>query len=538
VNKNSTPCFPPSAIRTWLLFACICSPCLAQNSSQAPPIAAPQHTISVQQPPFDRLELLAFIAGHWSGPYISVEIRRRGIEFAPDSIFLSAASDAGAGFEIIQALHSTKPSKVQRSAPKRTQAYAILLRAAADLHNGNFTSASAEYRAALNLVPDSATLHLANATNLLILKNYSEAEAEIRTSLRIWPEDAEAHSSLATALGSQVRDAEAVPEAREALRIFPSHKAALIQLGFSLTRSRQYKDAIPVLREAIPRSPEMPLLHKHLGLSLLHTGDINGAIDELTIFLKAEPNDAEGHYELGVALRKKTRHEEAQVHFREASRLEPSNPLYLSLANPGPADKPIDPASPRPDHGSVASSVYSNEFFGFTFIIPKGWRVLEAEAARSLLRAAGDYLAQDDPINKDVFLAAERNSLQLLVIVDDSVTNQGSLRKLLQIIANDLHYQPEIRTGEDFLKVAGQGIRENNLPMEIMGELLPMTIGGRPFWRANVRIQTQTGPHYGTQIATVERGYALSFVINCDDLVVLDQMSKTTQTLHFFKDKK
>jgi len=196
--------------------------------------------------------------------------------------------------------------------------------------------------------------------------------------LELWPEDADAHVALATALSAQKRDGEAVPEAREALRIFPGHKAARIELGISLARSGQYKEAIPVLRDVKFMAPQLPLIYKHLGGSLVHAGgDFDEAIQYLNLFLKTNPDDAEAHYFLGVALRGVYKTDAALAEFREAARLEPNNSLYavnaVSKDSQETTSNTSKPDAARPDDGYVSENVYRNTFFGFSYQFPRGW---------------------------------------------------------------------------------------------------------------------------------------------------------------------
>src|SRR4029077_20452968 len=134
---------------------------------------------------------------------------------------------------------------------------------------------------------------------------------------------------------------EAVPEARESLRINPDHKSGLVILGFSLSGSGQYAEAIPFLQKALIWPLNLPIIHKHLGGCLVHTRDFDGAIKELTTFLEANPNDAEAHYFFGVAFREKGNTSDAEIQFREAKRIEPTNPLYSTVADKtDPAEAP------------------------------------------------------------------------------------------------------------------------------------------------------------------------------------------------------
>src|SRR2546422_45039 len=262
-----------------------------QARAQAPAVKQPASTKQAAPAPgpFDKLDLLALAIGTWSQEYAAEQVRLRGISFTPDEVLLDAVRRLGGQGPLLHALSRQKPSRPLKLSADRAKAYAFLLLVAKLISAGQFSIAADEYRQALEVIDDSAMLHLAYATDLLLLKDYSKAEAESRRSLSLWPDNADAHCLLGTALGSQGRDHEAVHEARAALELFPQHKVALIQLGFSLTRDRQYAEAVPVLRGAIPRSPEMPLLRKHLGLSLLRTRDVSGAISELRTFLQQSP---------------------------------------------------------------------------------------------------------------------------------------------------------------------------------------------------------------------------------------------------------
>src|SRR5437660_2487065 len=508
----------------------------ASRSEGSPATGAPQHAPSIQQPPFDRLELLAFIAGQFSEPCASQQIRQRGADFTPDAAFLSAVRGLGTTSFLLDTVRSLRPRLAGTPSPQRDAAYAILLSACDDLRKRQFVSAGARYQQALQLAPDSATMHVAYAVDCLSVQDYARAESEARRSLQLWADDAEAHSMLAMALGAQNRDAEAVPEAREALRLFPKHKAALIQLGFSLTRSRQYNEAIPVLRESIPRTPEMPLLHKHLGVSLFHTGEIDGAIEELTTFLRAEPNDADGHYDLGVSLREKGRQGEAQAQFREAARIEPDNPLYDSVAHPGTTVRlSTDAGVPRPDDGSISANLYTNKFFGFSFEFPQGWTVVKADAASAIAKLGGTLLAHGDPVLQDVTQASERISYPLLVVIEGMANKQALSMRMIQIIAADMRAQPDLKSGKDFLQFSATMYKQLGLPMEIVGTPEELPLGGRKLWKADLTVRMSNGVLHAAQIATVEKGYVLQFLLLSPDTAGLDEIVKTMQSLRFIE---
>jgi TonB family protein len=329
-------------------------------------------------PPFDRLELLAFLPGGLFPPYAGKVISQRGINFTVDSAFLSTLRYYGITPDFVDSLAKIAPRAIVQPAADRGSAYGLLDVALTDKNHGQLQQAQDEFERAIKLAPDSATLHLAYARFLYANRNYSESEVQSRRSLELWPEDADAHVALATALSAQKRDGEAVPEAREALRIFPGHKAARIELGISLARSGQYKEAIPVLRDVKFMAPQLPLIYKHLGGSLVHAGgDFDEAIQYLNLFLKTNPDDAEAHYFLGVALRGVYKPDAALAEFREAARLEPNNSLYaVNAVSKDSQETTSDTSKPdaaRPDNGYVSENVYRNTFFGFSYQFPRGW---------------------------------------------------------------------------------------------------------------------------------------------------------------------
>ncbi|MGA2845015.1 MAG: TonB family protein, partial [Candidatus Acidiferrales bacterium] len=488
--------------------------------------------------PFDRLELLAFLAGQNRSLYEAQPICQRGIDFTPDSAFLASLRLYEAPPNLVEALTTLKPLAVKQPSPDRVKAYGLLDAALTDKRNKQPASANENFLRALQLAPDSATLHLAFARNLLLLKNYSEAEVHARQSLKLWPEDAEAHVTVAMALSLQKRDSEATLEAREALRIFPSHKLALAELGISLARSGQFKDAIPVLQEAIPLAPELPMIHKLLGVSLVHTGNSDAAIEELTLYLKTNPNDAQAHYFLGVTLRDKGKRDEAVAEFREAKRIEPSNPLYLAVVDPadsnGTAKAASKPAGPQPDDGFFSDNIYTNTFFGFSYEFPKDWIVLKAGAGEAAARLGSSMLANGDPTMPDIVEAAARNSFQLLFVAKQTTKDISTNVSTIHIQAMDKRVlEPDLTSGEDFLKSMAEVSTNRGLAISVVGPPERVTIAGRTFWKVNLNPTIKGATSHAVEAVTIEKDYLLLFVFSSPDVSTLDELVHTMQSLQF-----
>jgi TonB family protein len=488
-------------------------------------------------PPFDRLELLAFLAGQTGSLYEARSVCERGIDFTPDASFLAALRSYQAPSDLVVSLANTQPRSTKQPSPERLSAYGELDLALTKKLNKQLASANEDFARALQLAPDSATLHLAYARNLLLVQNYAEAEAQARQSLKLWPEDAEAHVELAMALTLQKRDSEAVLEAREALRIFPGDKPALADLGISLARSGQYKEAIPILKESLPFAAGLPIIHKLLGASLMHAGDFDAAIEELTVFLKTKPDDAETHYFLGVALRGNGKPDEAAAQFREAARIEPGNSFYSAIASSddskGSTTALPKPTGPQPEDCFFSDNVYTNTFFAFSYETPKGWVVQKADAGKAIVRAGLSILANEDPTMPDMAKAITNNAHQLLLVTRQTTKGISTELSIVQIQAMDAVSGLVLKSGEDFLKLGTAFLNQTGLTYSVVAKPEQFPIGGRTFWRVALDFTVKGIVSHAVEAVTIEKGYVLLFVFASPDESKLDELVHTMQSIRF-----
>jgi TonB family protein len=493
---------------------------------------------TAQTPPFDRLELLAFLTSGGYSPYATQVICQRGISFTLDSGFLTTLHYYGVAAGFLDSLAKITPRTTLEASPDRANAYGLVDLAVSHKKHGQLQLADDDLARAIKLAPDSATLHLAYARNLIADHNYSEAEAQSRRSVELWPEDAEAHVSLATALTMQNRDSEAVPEAREALRISPGDKAARVELGISLARSGQYKEAIPVLRDVKFMAPQLPVIYKHLAGSLVHAGgDFDEAIQYLNLFLKSKPDDAEAHYLLGVALRGAYKPDEALAEFREAARLAPSNPVYSVILDPMDAkDKAPDASNPhaaRPDDGFVSVNLYTNRFFGFSYEFPKGWNVLEAERGKAIVRLGASILANGDPTTQDIAEASADNAYQLLLVSKQTTKDISTNISSIQIQAISTQFGPQLKSGSEFLKAAILFLQRRGTANPNVGTPEQFAADGRTFWKVKLDFPVNNVVSHVVEAVTIEKGYFIEFVFASPDTSKLDQLQATMNSIRF-----
>jgi Flp pilus assembly protein TadD len=297
----------------------------AQHSNTSKPAATARPT---HAGPFDRLELFAFLAAGPFPPYAAEVIHDRKLEFEPDDAFLRYYP-----FEAVRdALDLATPVEGKAMTTKRRQAFDHFTRVAELIRNKQCSEAESELKAALDLAPDSASLHYAAASCQLVSHDWKGAEKELRESLRLWPGNADAHGLLGYVLSNEGQNEAAIPELRESLRIFPEHQGTIMLLGLTLARTAKYDEAIPILKQSSQLNQKVTYVEKMLGFCYVSTNQPGEAVDPLTQYVQSDPDDAEAHYLLGSALKGVGKMDEAHGQFQEAARLEPRNQLYQAAS--------------------------------------------------------------------------------------------------------------------------------------------------------------------------------------------------------------
>ena len=122
----------------------------------------------------------------------------------------------------------------------------------------------------------------------------SEAAAALREAIRLAPDFAGAHTTLAGVLRSLGDTDGAAVEAKAGAVI--AKQTTDMQAAVFATNS---------------------------GKRLMNAGDLDGAISQFRVAVGATPGYAPGHYQLGLALRKKGEKDEAERELKRAGELDP-----------------------------------------------------------------------------------------------------------------------------------------------------------------------------------------------------------------------
>jgi len=147
----------------------------------------------------------------------------------------------------------------------------------------------------------------------------------------------------------------AIEEYKNALRLNPNNFEAHLRIGFLLYNVKgEHREGMAHLSKAMELNPNDPRIHHDLGMALLHQGALDQAIEHLSGALRLMPqgldeqyNPTNMHCNLGRALLYQGKAEEAIAHLYEAVRFDPNHAeahywLALALAHQSKFQQSLD----------------------------------------------------------------------------------------------------------------------------------------------------------------------------------------------------
>ena len=169
-----------------------------------------------------------------------------------------------------------------------------------------------------------------------------DALAALARAVELVPDDATSHLLLGRALQRAGRAAEAVAQLEQAVRLAPRNEQALYALATALAsageqqRSRELLERLRELRRAggdaaTVRSNKAALLLRDAGVRA-RLGYDEAAVALLRQALEVAPDSAAAHLQLGLALARLGRREEAIAALQAATRLQESAQAWAALA--------------------------------------------------------------------------------------------------------------------------------------------------------------------------------------------------------------
>ncbi len=205
---------------------------------------------------------------------------------------------------------------------------------AAYLKKGRLDAAIAEYQKAISLNSDDALAYI-NLGNAYSKKGRLDAAiAEYQRAISRNPDDALAHNNLGNAyLGKGETDA-AIAEYQKAISLNPADSLAHYNLGVAYGGKGELDAAIAEYQKTISLNPTNAPAHTNLGIIYARKGELDKAIAEYKRAISLNPADAVAHYNLGIIHEGTGKLDEAIVEYKKAVSLDPQRKLfYYKLAS-------------------------------------------------------------------------------------------------------------------------------------------------------------------------------------------------------------
>ena len=158
----------------------------------------------------------------------------------------------------------------------------------------------------------------------------------------------------------------------------------------------------------------------------------------------------------------------------------------------------------EPDEGSVIDNLYRSRYFNFSYTVPEGLEV-----------------------DENFMQGEEDESAQAFVLLAAYGAAEGQGRKGI-VVSADLNINPQAKSAAEYLeKMTREHYRANGF--EVVNGARQLSLGGRPFFR----IDYSKGTTYQTAVATIARGYVLTFSLAAPTQPELEQLFTTLSTLKF-----
>ncbi len=153
-------------------------------------------------------------------------------------------------------------------------------------------------------------------------KKTIEAVVAYEKAVKAKPDSINYRYALGSLYWKQIRYDDATREFMEILKREPKEPRASFNLGDIYLTNGDAAKAVPFLEIAVVNFPEEFDTRFALGRAYLLTNKYQPAIEQLEIAVKLRPEIAEGFYQLGIALQKSGRREEAKPAFKKTQELQ------------------------------------------------------------------------------------------------------------------------------------------------------------------------------------------------------------------------
>jgi tetratricopeptide (TPR) repeat protein len=186
---------------------------------------------------------------------------------------------------------------------------------------GRHEAAAEQFERALSLGPAKATLLANLGGSLEQMGRYDDAIQRYEAALELQPELAEIRRSLADALLNVGRTNDALREITQAVSSGRPSFALKVSLGNILNAAGRVDDAIQCFEDLLRAQSDLPI-HGNLAKALRKKGRYKEAIEQYEKLLAKDPDNIDGHFDLGVVYHDLGEKDDARIAFRKAVQLD------------------------------------------------------------------------------------------------------------------------------------------------------------------------------------------------------------------------
>ncbi len=184
----------------------------------------------------------------------------------------------------------------------------------------------------------------------------------------------------------------------------------------------------------------------------------------------------------------------------------------------------------RPDTGQVVDGVYSNEFLGFRYTVPKGWTVHGEETQKAIMEAGKEVVAGDET-RKRLIEAAAKRTFQLLTVFEYPLGTPNKANRGIQVVAENMAFAPGIQTGKDYLQVMEKNLAASQVHFEFEGEPGRETLDDIDFYRHYGHFQVSSRTVHEVFYVAMLKGYAVCFVFSGTSKDAVQESAKSVGSI-------
>jgi hypothetical protein len=143
---------------------------------------------------------------------------------------------------------------------------------------------------------------------------------------------------------------------------------------------------------------------------------------------------------------------------------------------------------------------YLNKFVGLSFSVPRGWYVATDKEMMDLLPDAAKFMNNSESAVKPLISQLQGKILLMISERPFSSELQSANKNIIIVAFNIREISQEIRSGEDYLRLAAKGMKDRLSNVTIY-DIVTRKLGNEEFHRLNVILRTQELPLYICQWA-------------------------------------